>query len=192
MKIGSIILAGGSSKRMGSPKALVIIDGLTFLEMIVNKHHDAGVEKPIVIISDFLESEILQLKLKKTQLIVCSPPERTPLESLKRGISKLSSDLGAFIVHPIDFPLPLVTTIKAMMDSYEKSGKAIVKPVFQDKGGHPIVLSSTLIEEIKKASENNSLRDVVRKDPARVFELQTQDGGVIQNLNTREDLSDII
>jgi molybdenum cofactor cytidylyltransferase len=189
MKIGSIILAGGSSTRMGSPKALIKINGVTFLETIVNKHHDAGIEKPIVLISDFLEPDILKLSIKKIELIVCSPPEKTPIESLRRGIARLAADEKAFIVHPIDFPLPLVSTIKLIIDLFEKSGKAIVKPIYDGKGGHPIIMSCSLIEEIIHVSEDIGLREVVRKFPERVLEYPTKDVGVINNINTLEDLT---
>ncbi|MBU1626862.1 nucleotidyltransferase family protein [bacterium] len=188
MKFGSIILSGGSSMRMGRHKALIKINGFTFLETIVNNHHKIGIEEPIVLISDFLEKDVCELGLKNIQLVVCSPPEKTPLESLRRGIARLSTDVDGFIVHPIDFPLPSAVTIKSLMDSFLKSGKQIIKPVYDGKGGHPIILSSKLYKEIMQASEEEGLREVVRRDPERILQVFTEDEGVIKNINTTEDL----
>jgi molybdenum cofactor cytidylyltransferase len=164
MEIGSIILSGGRSSRMGTPKALIKIKDLTFLEIIINKHHEAGIKIPVVLISDFLEAEVSKLGLSDIDIIVCSPPEKTSLDSLKRGIRHLDHDLKGFIVHPIDFPLPSIETIKMLIAGFFESGKAIVKPVYDGKGGHPIISSTSLIGEIMDATEDSGLRQVVRKD----------------------------
>jgi len=188
MKFGSIILAGGSSSRMGTPKPLIKIKGSTFLEIIYRKHRNAGIEKPIIVIPDFLEDAVKGLDLDNSHLVVCSPPEKTPLGSLKKGIAYLDSDVDYFILHPVDFPLPIEETIKRLMKACIDSKRAIIRPVHDGMGGHPILLSHSLKDEIMGASEEIGLREVVRRDRERVFSFPTDDQGVTKNINTWKDL----
>ena len=176
---------------MGTPKALIRLGDSTFLETIIKKHHDAGIITPVVLVADFLEDEIIKQNIKDIDLVVCSPPEKTPIESLRRGITQLDADKDGFIYHPIDFPLPLSETIRMLMDGFVESGKAIVKPSYKSKGGHPIILSTSLIGEIMEASEDTGLREVVRKDRDRVLSIPTDDEGVVRNINTPDDLVDV-
>ena len=41
--LGAVILAGGRSRRMGRPKALIPLEGSTFLETIADRYGEAGI-----------------------------------------------------------------------------------------------------------------------------------------------------
>jgi len=192
MEIGSIILSGGSSKRMGTPKAFLKIRNKTFLEIIYENHLMSGVKEPVIVIPDFLEDECQILSLNEAKIVVCNPPEKNTLGSLKKGLDVLKDNRENFIYHPVDFPLVKVSTLKKLLATSKKSKKEIIKPVFKSRGGHPIVLSSTLIREIFDASEELGLREVVRKDQERIENVVTDDKGVIQNINTLDDFKEII
>ena len=100
------------------------------------------------------------------------------------------------IILPVSFlytniSIPKAKTIFMLMESFEVSKKDIAKPVYNERSGHPIILKCSLINEIFKASEDEGLRVVVRKDQGRIFSMVTDDQGVIRNINTEEDLDGI-
>ena len=46
--LGWIILSGGNSSRMNSPKAFLSIKGITLIEKLCNAYLNAGIIKPII------------------------------------------------------------------------------------------------------------------------------------------------
>jgi molybdenum cofactor cytidylyltransferase len=188
MKIESIILAGGLSTRMGKPKQLIKIGNSTFLEIIFRNHVSSGVDNVIVVVPEFLKDDVKRLDLKNTTIIMRGPELVNPIDSLKFAVRYISENTDSFFVHPVDFPLVRAETIKLLIKTYRKTGNAIIKPIFNNKGGHPILLKCSLITEILVASSDIGLREIIRKDPARVYNLVVDDLGVIKNINTKEDL----
>src|SRR5688572_6361983 len=67
--IATIILAAGSSTRMGRPKAILEYRGKTFLESIVNTLRDAAVEKVLVVVEPGSQKIIKDLELRGASVI---------------------------------------------------------------------------------------------------------------------------
>jgi molybdenum cofactor cytidylyltransferase len=74
-----------------------------------------------------------------------------------------------------------------MLTEFQLSGKKIIIPVYRERKGHPIIISSDLFPEIYRTSLSVGLREVVRAHGSEIGFVPTEEKGVTQNIDTPED-----
>jgi len=188
--VAGIILAAGSSTRMGEPKALLDAGGLTFLNRILRNHR--AVRLPVIVILGEHEAQIrAAVDLQDATVLVNPQPERGPLSSLRIGLASVKNCQGV-LVHPVDHPLVTRETLQALLDAHHNLPDRIVLPEFGGRRGHPVLFPRPLFEELQAAPLDQGARYVVRRHPESVLAVRVSDEGVTQNIDTPEDYRRLI
>jgi molybdenum cofactor cytidylyltransferase len=188
--VRSIILAAGSSTRMGRPKALLDIGGLTFLGHILRNHHALGL--PVTVILGEHQAEIQAgVDLTEAAVLVNPHPELGPLSSLKIGLQS-SEESEAVLIHPVDHPLVRVDSLRGLLDSHHASPHRIIVPQFGARRGHPVLFPRLFYDELLAAPLDQGARYVVWRRPETVLILKVPDEGVIQNIDTPKDYDRLV
>ncbi len=188
--IRSIILAAGSSSRMGRPKALLDVGGLTFLDHILRNHRALGL--PVTVVLGEHQAEIrAAVNLSEAAVLVNPHPELGPLSSLKIGLES-SREHQAVIIHPVDHPLVRMETLQALLDAHRNSPEGIIIPEFGARRGHPVLFPRLYFEELHAAPLDQGARYVVRTHPESAIAVKVPDEGVIQNIDTPEDYERLV
>lgn len=182
-----IILAAGYSSRMGSPKfALALNPQTNFLENIINQYFKIGIHHIIVVLNSEGKKHMEQNPLRipnPVQLIVNEHPEHEKFYSLKLGLTAIENNSFSFI-HPSDLPIVKPSTLEQIYGKREEAD--FVKPIFKNKGGHPILLSPLLIKElVNEKKEDWKLNEFL--EPYSCFKVEVDDAGILDNINTREE-----
>jgi putative nucleotidyltransferase with HDIG domain len=107
--------------------------------------------------------------------------------SVKAGIEALPGACKAFFVHPADIPLVRPHTIRRMAAAYEKFAPAILHPTFQDRRGHPTLVSSSLTNAILNWKGEGGLRAFLQEREDQSRELATADEGILLDMDMPED-----
>lgn len=181
----TIILSSGFSERMGQPKALLKWDeSTTFIEKIINEFIQAGSAKIVCMINERIEPFCKKMTLPtNVEFIVNHHPERGRFLSILTGVGALGESNYCFI-HNIDNPFVNVGLIKKLL-AHKESGKWC-SPVYNGKGGHPVLLSNTIINKIATVTDlNTTLRDILEQFPK--ISVSTDDENVLRNINTPEE-----
>ncbi len=186
--ISGILLAAGESRRMRSPKALLSYQGQTFIERICTAFLTAGVDELIVVLGAHAE-ELRRVLPSHPALraVVNTRYFQGQLSSLMTGIGALSPESEAAVVNLVDHPLVTAETIKALIASFRAAPLPILIASYQGRRGHPVLFSSQVYGEILAAPLDQGAKVVVRKDPARVREIQLDDPGILADIDTPED-----
>jgi nitroreductase len=108
-------------------------------------------------------------------------------DSLLAGLRALSADCTEVVVCPVDHALVAADTFAAVAARVRGDGAAIALPLFRGRPGHPIALRRAVLAELEDPAVT-MLRDVVRKDPARVGAVPTANPWVLADLDRPEDL----
>jgi molybdenum cofactor cytidylyltransferase len=189
--VAGIILAGGESRRMGRPKALLPINGETFIERIVSAFAQSRVGKIVVVLGH--EPEPIREKLVTLPVKVVLNPDypKGQLSSLIVGLESLESTrreeaIEAAFVHLVDHPFITSALIDRMIESLLHSQKLIVVPTYKGKRGHPVLFSAKLFPELLRAPPDEGAKFVVHAHEADILEVQTEDEGVIVDIDTPE------
>lgn len=187
MRVAGVLLAGGASERMGRPKATLRIGEETFAGRLLRGLREAGLE-PIVVVAGLHAEETRAALPADVRLLVNPDPSRGQLSSLKIALRELASadpPVAAALVALVDHPAVRTDTLIRLRDA--SASHAIVVPRHAGRRGHPVVFAHALFDELREAPDALGARAVVRRDPARVRELEVDDPGVLVDVDTPAD-----
>lgn len=183
-----MILAAGESRRMGSPKALVSLRGISFVQHLVNatNHSRIGVKR--IVLGAGAEEIQPQLDLDPALIVVNPDWEKGQLSSIQAGIRSLPEGTEGTVLCPVDHPLVSANLISQLIRQFDASGKLIALPTFRGHRGHPVIFRASLYSELLAAPADVGARHVVWAHQQDIEEVSTEEEGVVLNLNDPEML----
>jgi molybdenum cofactor cytidylyltransferase len=187
--LAAAILAAGESRRMGEPKALVSVQGLTFVEHLFTATRLPRVGLTRIVLGAHAAEIGPKLKFDPA-MVVFNPDWATgQLSSIHAAIRSLPIDATeGIILCPVDHPLVSLRLVAELIARFDSSGQPIALPIFRGKRGHPVIFRATLYEELLAASPEIGARQVVWAHSKEIQEVPTEEEGVILNLNDPETL----
>jgi CTP:molybdopterin cytidylyltransferase MocA len=186
-KLAAAILAAGASRRMGRPKALVPLEGLTFVEHLLaaTRHPRVGVVR--VVLGANAESVAAELKLDSEMVVVNEGWQEGQLSSVHAAIRSLAAEeTDGLLLCPVDHPLITLHLVSKLIAEFDAGQKLIVLPIYLGRRGHPVIFRASLYDELLAASDDVGARQVVWAHPGEIAEVATDEVGVILNLNDPE------
>ncbi|HLN82547.1 MAG TPA: nucleotidyltransferase family protein [Candidatus Binatia bacterium] len=186
--IVAVVLSAGESSRMGRPKALLPIDGQTFIERIVAALKQTKVGKIIVILGHNareLQSKISHLPV---EILINTDYKLGQLSSLQLAVRHLQPDLDCdgMLVHLVDHPYLAPALVEEMIRRFYETKKRIIVPKFHGKRGHPVIFSNALFDEILSAPMEEGAKAVVNAHRAETLEIETEEEGIAVDIDTPE------
>jgi molybdenum cofactor cytidylyltransferase len=181
--LAAVILSGGASSRMGSPKALLPYQGRPFLEHLleITIHPEIGVRR--VVLGAEAESIAKAIPLKANEMIINSQWRRGQLSSIQAAVRKLPAGTEGMLLLLIDHPLVSSALVGELIAQFYKSKKPIALPLYEGRRGHPVIFSASLYPELLRAPLETGARAVVWAHAHEVEEVPTDEQGCVLNLN---------
>lgn len=190
--IPAVILAAGTSSRMGRPKALLPAgtSGESFLSRIVTTVRAAGVADVVVVAG--AEADLVQDTISASglgvRLIVNPDYARGQLSSLLAALAIVDRPgVRALLVTLVDVPLVSAATVRAVIEAYRRSGAPVVRPVKNGRHGHPVIFDRAVFGELRLADPAVGARAVVRARAAEVIDVPVEDEGAFLDIDTPEE-----
>jgi molybdenum cofactor cytidylyltransferase len=186
--LAAVILSGGASRRMGSPKALLPYQGRPFLEHLldVTALPEIGVRR--VVLGADAEPVAKAIRLKPEEIVINADWEQGQLSSIQAALRSLPSGTDGMLLCLVDHPLISTALVRELIELFYASKKAIVLPVYEGRRGHPVIFSAALYEELLRAPQETGARAVVWAHAGEAAELRTNEEGCVLNLNDPETM----
>jgi molybdenum cofactor cytidylyltransferase len=189
--LAAVILSGGASRRMGSPKALLPYRGRNFLEhlLTVTDHPKIGTRR--VVLGADAQSIQKTVALPAHEIVINDAWEKGQLSSIQAAIRSLPSGTDGMLLCLIDHPLISRELIEELIAGFYRGRQPIVLPVYKGRRGHPLIFSAQLYEELLAAPLETGARSVVWAHSRDISEINTNEEGCVINLNDVDALSRI-
>jgi molybdenum cofactor cytidylyltransferase len=181
--LAAVILSGGASSRMGSPKALLPYQGRPFLEHLleVTRHPKIGVRR--VVLGAHAEPITQAVELQAGEAVVNEEWEKGQLSSIQAALRSLPAGTDGILMCLVDHPLISSALVDGLIEQFYATRALVVVPVFEGRRGHPVIFSAAVYEELEKAPQELGARSVVWTHRGEVSEYVTLEEGCVVNLN---------
>jgi len=199
--ICGVILAAGSSTRMGRDKALLpwppVAEGApaanTFLGAMIDLLQQ--VSDLVLVVAGQNASALEPVADAHGAFLVTNPkPERGQFSSIQVGLREvLNRGRDAAFLAPVDRPPVLpgtVTTLRSTFLTSDPEIWAVVPEVVRGDAaihGHPILIGREMMEEFLRAPVSANARDVEHAHQSHILYVSVTDERVATNIDTPDD-----
>ena len=161
--VAGVVLAAGSSTRMGRNKLFFELDGETLLRRVVRRAIDAGLDPVVVVLGH--EAERARAELAE---LACTPVDNPDHalginRSLRTGISQVPERARAAVVMLADMPFVTSRMIATLVARYRGSTAPLVISAYGDVNAPPMLYDRALFAELRQMSGEGCGRQVVRR-----------------------------
>jgi len=192
----AVILAGGKSQRMGLPKGLQIYNGHFWLLEHIKRLKSGSITKVLIglgfdaelyykaipelrlALNNYFNYDAMQLKV-----VLNTQPQLGSFSTLK-NVLKATDKIEDVLICPIDVPILKVSELKKLI----KAKALIAKPVYKNKSGHPVKISTSFAKHLLNQPNSSQLDTLISKVPAKdVSKVNCSDKQILLNLNSPKD-----
>ena len=199
MSFSTVILSAGRSRRMGTAKAWLRLDGEWFLERIVRTALQAGSDRIYIVVgtdtsdengsgalttAEQIHARIPPEFLAQSEIVV-GQPEGQAIDSLRPALLGFPQS-HHLLLWPVDCPFPSAALVNALSANLSSSDM-IALPSVHGKRGHPVLFGSRVWPELLLPLCDSGADKCVRKDLTRLIEVPMDDKRLITRLNTADD-----
>jgi molybdenum cofactor cytidylyltransferase len=190
-KTGIIILAAGSSSRMGEPKQLMKFKSKTFLQHIIEESKEANLN-PVICVTGY-QSDQISKAIAGMNVIIVNNEQWS--EGMGTGISAgikeaLQSDLDSVILAVSDQPFVSSGLFAKMLTLKDKSGKKIVASSYAGTLGTPVLFDKEYFNQLICLHGNQGAKNIVHMNMSDVVTVKFEKGSI--DIDTKEDYEKLI
>lgn len=188
-RIAAIVLAAGSSQRMGEQNKLhLLINGVPLLLHSLRIFLSAEIDDIVVVLGHEQE---------KTQGLINGLPLRSvynpdhlsgQMSSVHCGLAALESKYDGIIIALGDQPALTVADINNLIDAYQNREDAeVIVPTYQGERGNPIIISAQTRTDILAGKRNLGCRKFIENNPELVKKVEMLNPAVVTDLDTPQE-----
>lgn len=193
MSVGIIILAAGSSSRMGQSKQLLQIgDDKSLLTHSTKIALHSGASKVIVVLGANEFAHRKSIENTSVEILVNTRWHAGIGSSIKLGLAKLTESdpsIQAVVLMVCDQPLLTADHLASLIATFYKTKNAIIATAYAGIVGSPALFSSTEFKKIMLLSDQSGAQSLL-KENANVIQIPFEPAAI--DLDTPKDYSDFL
>jgi molybdenum cofactor cytidylyltransferase len=160
--ISGVVLAAGTSSRLGRPKQLLELDGRPLLQHVVDAVAAAGVDEVVVVLGHAADQIGAAITFPDRARTVVNPDYRSgQASSLATGLEAVGPDPEAVVIVLGDQPRLDPQRIRRVLDAWTAADAAVARALWEGVPGHPVVIGRSQLDLFRTIEGDKGGRDVI-------------------------------
>ena len=188
-RVAAVVLAAGMSQRMGRLKSLLPFGDRPMLARVLENLLAAGNISPIIVVTGYAAEEIGSVAAEYNMVQTHNPHYEAGgmLSSIQQGVQALPTDCEAFFLVLGDQPGVRPDTLRTLLAAWQERKPPVLLPTHAGKRGHPILLASSLVAEIRALPSETTLKTLITRHADLALILEVADPAILWDVDTPED-----
>jgi molybdenum cofactor cytidylyltransferase len=192
MKTGIILLAAGSSSRLGRSKQLIEYQGKTLIQKAIDEANKSRADCLVVVLG--ANADRIQTGFEPSSALFIVNPhwEQGMSSSMQAGLRFLMAKeaIDQVLLMLCDQPFVDASLLDQLITSKETSGKGIVAAAYSNTLGVPALFDTRYFEELSQLTGSEGAKKVIFNHQAEVHALDFPLGAV--DLDTEEEVNQFL
>jgi molybdenum cofactor cytidylyltransferase len=169
---------------MGRSKQLLPLGPKPVIRHCLDSVIDAGLTDIVVVLGVDSGDIAAAISGMPVRTVVNTDPRSDMAGSVRHGVREIDPASTGVLVCLSDHPLVSPGTITSIMNAHRADPDSIIIPSYNGRRGHPTLFPHTVIADILLCT---NLRNVITARAGEVRLVETDDEGVILDMDTPED-----
>lgn len=185
-KIGGLLLAAGGSRRMGTPKQLMLYKGVSLVRRAAQALIDAAFYPVVVVIGS--EAEGSRKELDGLEVVIAENQmwETGMSSSIRVGMENMliaGPSIDAVLITLCDQPRVTADKLALFSDSFAGGHRGIIAAEYDGIRGVPALFPAAMFDELMDLEGDKGARDLIRSGDA--FSIALSEAAI--DIDTPED-----
>ena len=190
--VTGIVLAAGTSSRLGQPKQLLELDGRPLLQHAVDAMEDSGLFDIVVVLGHRADEIAEAIRTGPgSRIVVNQDYAEGQATSLRAGLSAADDSSRAAVVILGDQPAITGLMVRTVVETYIASRAKVVQASFSGKPNHPTLFDRELWPDLMRIEGDQGAREVLKKHPEWVVRVEFG-GDLPSDLDTWDDYERLV
>jgi len=185
--IAGLVLAAGSSTRMGRPKQLIEYRGKTLLERSLEAAIGGGCDPLIAVLGAHAEAVRNGVGNRRVECVVNEDWRAGMSASIRIGVEALAGrDVSAALLLPCDQPRLEAAVVRRVLGAFDGRPGRIVACEYAGTIGIPVLFECSRFAELTLLSGDRGAREILNRHPQEVVRVAWPAGA--HDIDRPEDL----
>ena len=185
-QVCAVLLAAGQSRRMGAFKPLLPFGDSTVINSCVSYLRRAGIESIVVVLGHRQDEVQKQLADQPLLFAVNNHAKSEMATSIRLGVERVPSSAAAALVALTDQPAVPEFVVTELIDQW-RNGAKIIKPEFEGRGGHPVLIDLVYGTELMHLPEQGGLKTFMKAHEGEVCRVPVDTPFIARDMDTWDD-----
>jgi molybdenum cofactor cytidylyltransferase len=160
-EIGIILLAAGSSSRMGKNKLLLDIREDSLLENAIKSALSSRANKVIVVLGANLEENLKVIQVEKVETVTNHRWKKGIGSSIKCGVKTMLENypaISALIISVCDQPFLKNDQFNSLIEKYKETKKPVIASEYAGLKGVPVLYDQSMFQELLSMPDDSGAK----------------------------------
>lgn len=189
-QVAAVVLAAGTSSRLGQPKQLAPIAGRPALAYTLDALRASKIDHIVLVLGHAADEIAAALDLTGVTVVRNDKYAEGQSTSVLAGVKSLGDEIAAALMVVGDQPLLSPSVVDAIIVAFAQTGGPFIVPVYEGEWGNPVLLARATWPLLDNLKGDTGARPVLRKNMDMVLEVPVP-GALLDDIDTPDDYARI-
>jgi molybdenum cofactor cytidylyltransferase len=185
--VSAVVLAAGMSRRMGTPKQLLRMDGKTVLERTLESVRASNVGEIVLVLGHAAGSIEKAISTDRMKVVHNQDFQQGMGTSLRAGLAAVDAEASAALIVLADQPFVRAETLNRLIACHQESRPEIIIPLYKGFRGNPVLLDRSVFPELKELRGDVGCRAIFGSHTENIRKLPVEDMGILLDIDGPEE-----